>query len=1082
MHRSGLAGRHVYSRRQWLRPLLTAAFLLLALPGAAQAGPYPQAVLVDGPSGYWRLGESSGSVAADESANTNLGVYANGVGLGQPGAISGDPDTAAAFDGTNDYLSAADTDSLDLTAGATLEAWVKRSKSGWQVIVGKPGNGQSRLESYGLWFDSGNFLRAYFGDRLTYGTISSTTPIDTAWHHFVATYDNATIKLYIDGALNKTQPSTVELTPNADALNIGRAGSDNTTFFGGLLDEVAIYPTALAASRITTHYETGRAIDATAPALTMSAPEDGSSSPDVTPDFSGQAGNAFGDSMSVTVAVYPGSSATGSPERTLTTTRTGDSWTVTPGTALAEGRYTAVARQTDAAGNVASATAGFTVDHTAPAVTLVRPAAGSVIDDPTPGFSGEAGSHTGDEQTVRVRIYGGTSASGTPIHTLSATRDDNSWAIEAPEALPEGIYTARAQQQDAAGNVGLSTAATFTVTAPQPPAASPYRDAVLSDGPKAFWRLGEASGTRAEDESGNVNHGSYVNGTALGHTGRIADDANTAVAFDGVNDYMTVPDSASLDLTAGATVEAWVKRAKSGTWQVVIGKPGNGQSKFENYAIWLDPSNFVRAFFGNGTTYATTSSTAPLDTNWHHVVTTYNNATVRLYIDGVQNATSTSTVNLTPNNQTLNLGREERNSQFFGGQLDDVAVYGTALPGDRVARHYEIANGVDTIAPAVTLTTPGAGSSTVDGTPAFAGAAAITGTDLPTVTVKVYEGTAPVGPALETLSTTHAPSGSWAVSAATPLGPGTYTAEAEQADQAGNVGRSSKTFSVVERQPAGTDAELVGAGDIAHCDSQGDEATAALIDGFPDATVFTVGDNAYERGTAQEFSSCYEPTWGRAKARTRPSLGDHDYADGADPTAAGYFGYFASQLAPFGPSATDPNRGYYSYDAGAWHVVVLNAVCGGAAPACSVPTQVSWLDADLAAHPTSCTMAILSAPRWSSGSVHGNNSSMQPYWEALHRGGVELVLSGDDHDYERFAPQNAQGAYRADGLRQFVVGTGGRSHYLFANGGVVRANSEVRNDTAYGILRLVLRSGTYEWEFVPEAGRTFMDAGSDSCH
>jgi acid phosphatase type 7 len=352
-----------------------------------------------------------------------------------------------------------------------------------------------------------------------------------------------------------------------------------------------------------------------------------------------------------------------------------------------------------------------------------------------------------------------------------------------------------------------------------------------------------------------------------------------------------------------------------------------------------------------------------------------------------------------------------------------------------------------------------------------------------TVTVKVYAGSSATGTPVRTMTTTRAPVGAWNVSAPTALGAGTYTVQAEQQDTAGNIGRSSaNTFTIGSRPPVGTGAEFIGAGDIAYCDDTGDEATAALLDQFASATVFTLGDNAYESGTTQEFNNCYQPSWGRAKARTRPSLGDHDYADGANPNGTGYFAYFGTQLAPFGPSATDPNRGYYSYDLGAWHVVVLNAVCGGAASGCSVPTQITWLRSDLAAHPNSCTLALMSAPRFSSGSVHGNNTSMQTYWGELAQAGVEFVMSGDDHDYERFAAMNAAGQADPNGMRQWVVGSGGRSHYPFVPDGVVRANSEVREDATYGILRLVLRAGAYEWEFIPEAGKSFVDSGSGTCH
>jgi acid phosphatase type 7 len=218
---------------------------------------------------------------------------------------------------------------------------------------------------------------------------------------------------------------------------------------------------------------------------------------------------------------------------------------------------------------------------------------------------------------------------------------------------------------------------------------------------------------------------------------------------------------------------------------------------------------------------------------------------------------------------------------------------------------------------------------------------------------------------------------------------------------------------------------------------------------------------------------------GRAKSRTRPIPGDHEYLT---PGAAGYFAYFHDQLAPFGPAALDPTRGYYSYELGTWHVVALNTECSEVGGCGAGSPQEQWLRADLAAHPTSCTLVTMAEPRFSSGGVHGSQSSMQPLWQALYDGGADLVLSGDDHDYERFAPQTPGGLLDlAAGLTEFVVGTGGRSHYLFATG-MLKPNSEVRNDDTYGVLKLTLCSGSYAWEFIPETGRIFADVGSRSCH
>lgn len=264
------------------------------------------------------------------------------------------------------------------------------------------------------------------------------------------------------------------------------------------------------------------------------------------------------------------------------------------------------------------------------------------------------------------------------------------------------------------------------------------------------------------------------------------------------------------------------------------------------------------------------------------------------------------------------------------------------------------------------------------------------------------------------------------------------------------------------------DAVLVGAGDIADCSSSGDAATASLISSIA-GTVFTLGDNAYKSGTARQFKNCYGPTWGRFKARTRPAIGNHEYeTKGAD----GYFDYF-------GKAAGRRGKGWYSYNAGAWHVVVLNSNCDDIR--CDKGSeQERWLRADLAAHKNRCTLAYWHHARFVSDSVHGNHPDLQRFWEALYDYGAELVLSGHAHVYERFAPQTPWG--KADprhGIRQFVVGTGGSTLYRFRS---PRPNSEVRNANTFGVLKLTLHDGGYDWKFIPRAGKNFRDSGRGSCH
>ena len=271
---------------------------------------------------------------------------------------------------------------------------------------------------------------------------------------------------------------------------------------------------------------------------------------------------------------------------------------------------------------------------------------------------------------------------------------------------------------------------------------------------------------------------------------------------------------------------------------------------------------------------------------------------------------------------------------------------------------------------------------------------------------------------------------------------------------------SAVSFSTSAKDPV-----LVGAGDIASCTSTNDEATARLLDDIP-GTVFTAGDNAYV--TTKKMRNpfrCYHASWGRHKGRTRPTPGNHEY-DGE--YLDDYFDYFGS-------AAGDRDKGYYSYDLGKWHIIALNTMidAGRSSP------QGRWLIADLAKNQRACTLAYFHHPRFSSGPSPANKRAVQ-LWDVLSSAGADVVVSGHDHIYERFSPMSADG-HRDErtGMRQFVVGTGGFSHYRIRR---AADYSEVRNDDTFGVLKLTLRERGYDWQFVPVRGRHFTDAGSGACH
>jgi hypothetical protein len=263
---------------------------------------------------------------------------------------------------------------------------------------------------------------------------------------------------------------------------------------------------------------------------------------------------------------------------------------------------------------------------------------------------------------------------------------------------------------------------------------------------------------------------------------------------------------------------------------------------------------------------------------------------------------------------------------------------------------------------------------------------------------------------------------------------------------------------------------LVGAGDISECGTNNnDEATAQLLDLIP-GTVFTAGDNVMPNGTTSEFANCYDPTWGRHKARTKPAAGNHDYNTSG---GAGYFAYF-------GAAAGEPGNGYYSYGLGAWHIVVLNSNISTTAGS----AQDTWLKADLAAHPNQCTLAYYHHPLYSStggtGTGGATYSGVRNLFDVLYAAHADVVMGGHRHIYERIAPMTPDGtADPALGLRQFIVGTGGDGGGTLTN---IFPLSEVRNGSTFGVLKLYLYDDSYAWKFVPVAGKTFTDSGSTACH
>jgi hypothetical protein len=242
--------------------------------------------------------------------------------------------------------------------------------------------------------------------------------------------------------------------------------------------------------------------------------------------------------------------------------------------------------------------------------------------------------------------------------------------------------------------------------------------------------------------------------------------------------------------------------------------------------------------------------------------------------------------------------------------------------------------------------------------------------------------------------------------------------------------------------------------------------TSDLVLAANPLAVLALGDLQYENATLTNFQQSYDLSWGRFKSITYPAPGNHEYNVSG---AAGYYAYFGAQ-------AGNPSKGYYSFDVGSWHIIALNSNCGSISGGCGAGgAQEQWLRADLAAHPTACTLAYWHHPRFYGSSTR---SSVQALWQALYDYGAELVLNGHNHHYERFKPLTPAGIHDpATGIREIIVGTGG----IDIGGATPGGNLEVVGRT-FGVLELSLHPTGYDWEFLPEVGKTWTDTGSGTCH
>ncbi len=658
------------------------------------------------------------------------------------------------------------------------------------------------------------------------------------------------------------------------------------------------------------------------------------------------------------------------------------------------------------------------------------------------------------------------------------------------------------------------------------------------------WNLNEGTGSSLADSSGNAITGAAVGGPAWvdGFTVGPPPPGNYGLSLNGSSQYATL--GAASDLrSATFTVELWFKRTgagvgtSTGTGGIASAIPliTKGRAEAEtaaadvNYFFGIDAtSGTLVADFEEAQTGANPSMNHPVagttaiaaDGSWHHAAATYDGTTWYLYLDGVQDGTATvgQPANAATNALT-SVGSARTTSGtaagFFAGVIDEVRIWDVARSQGQIsaAKDTEITSPQTDLLGVWNLN-EGTGSSLADSSGNAITGAAVGGPgwvdgfvppssggnppDAPTLNAPADGATGvATSPTLDVgvsdpdgdpLTVTYYgrpyASGNFATIAAhsgvtssgdtatwSSLGAGQeFEWYVTVSDGTDTVTGPTWTF----RTAPGPDPVFVGVGDISTCDNTNDSATAAVVQGV-DGTIFTVGDNVYPTGSADNFTNCYDPSWGIVKARTRPIPGNHDWGTGVLNSLDGYFGYFGS-------NATDADgNSYYSYDipSSNWHIVNLDSECALVPGGCGTGSaQELWLKADLAANITKNVIGLFHKPRFSSSAT--NDAELQPFVDDLYAAGAEMVLVGHDHVYERFAPLDATGTPDATyGMRFFTVGMGGDSHMSF---GTPRTGSEVRDASSYGVMKFTLHATSYDWQFLPVAGSTFTDSGTQAVH
>jgi acid phosphatase type 7 len=741
---------------------------------------------------------------------------------------------------------------------------------------------------------------------------------------------------------------------------------------------------------------------------------------------------------------------------------------------------------------------GGSANAPAAAIALSQPARDSVLATSAPVFGGTAGAPS----LVTATVHAGTSAAGAAVEQAVALPAPDGSFRAAAGSLADGSYTVTASQTDALGRSASDTR-TFAIDTVAPALALTLTPAA-PDGLNGYYTSTPDVSLSASDP-----HLTGVTCTVDGTTADEPASATIAVPGDGphaisctaadaagnstsktqsftvasVGPTVTLADPTDASLGGDATPTFDGTASASGTVTVTI-RDGSG-SAVQTLAATPSGGHWSvhAAALGDGSYTAQATQSDAAGNSGH-------SATHGFTVDASAPTLSLTLDPAAPNGSNGYYTRVPAISVSAGdphlaqlactvdGTTTDEPLSGTtsiAVSGD--GSHSVSCTATDAVGnqttsaktfkvlstrPTVTIADPAAGATTDSQTPTIDGSAS--GGSF-AVTVAVYAGSAATGTPAQTLTATPDGTGNWSL-VAPQLHAGTYTLVASQPNVAGNTGSSpARSFQ--------TPALLVSAGDISG-PGDSDAATAALIGAANPDVLAPLGDNAYESGSAYEYSSYYGPTWGQYLSITRPTPGNHDYETSG---ATGYFGYFGS-------AAATPGKGWYSYDLGSWHVVVLNSSDGCGTVSCaSGSAQEQWLKADLAAHPGMCTLAYWHHPLFTSDGLDAvtNLTAAKPFWQDLYAARADVVLNGHAHLYERFDPQDPNGNLdTANGIREFTVGTGGDAEHPVAPNH--QPNSAILDNQTFGVLELTLRPHGYTWRFVPISGQTFTDSGNASCH